>query len=63
LAIARVKQRVQAGGHYIPEAVIRRQFTTGLDNLEKLYKPVVDEWALYDNSASSPQWLDEGVKK
>ena len=62
LAIARVKQRVQAGGHDIPEDVIRRRFSAGLNNLEKLYKPVVDEWALYDNSASSPQLLDEGIK-
>ena len=63
LAIARVRQRVQAGGHNIPEAVIHRRFAAGLDNLEKLYKPVVDEWAVYDNSGSSPQLIDEGVNK
>ncbi len=62
LAIARVKQRVQAGGHPIPEPVIHRRFYAGLNNLEKLYKPVVNEWALYDNSSSVPQLLDEGVK-
>ena len=62
LAIARVQQRVQAGGHYIPEAVIRRRFTSGLDNFDKLYRPIVDEWILYDNSASSPQLIEEGSK-
>ena len=62
LAIARVRQRVRAGGHDIPETVIRRRFFAGLTNLETIYKPVVNEWAVYDNSARLPQLLDESVK-
>ena len=61
LAIARVRQRVREGGHNIPEPVIRRRFASGLDNFENLYKPLVDEWALYDNSASEPVLIEEGV--
>ncbi len=62
LAIARVRQRVRIGGHNVPESVIRRRFATGLYNLEALYKPLVDEWALYDNSGPTPLLLKEGVK-
>ena len=62
LAIARVRQRVREGGHNIPEPVIRRRFKAGLRNFEKLYKPAVDEWALYDNSASEPILIEEEVK-
>lgn len=61
LAIARVRQRVREGGHNIPEPVIRRRFASGLSNFENLYKPLVDEWALYDNSGSEPVLIKEGV--
>jgi predicted ABC-type ATPase len=62
LAIARVRQRVREGGHNIPEPVIRRRFASGLRNFETLYKPLADEWALYDNSGGEPVLIDEGVK-
>ena len=52
LAIARVQQRVKAGGHDVPEETIRRRFASGLRNLEEIYKPIVDEWAVFDNSSS-----------
>ncbi|MEZ5307075.1 MAG: hypothetical protein R2684_08015 [Pyrinomonadaceae bacterium] len=61
LACARVRQRVRQGGHNIPEPVIRRRFDSGLFNFENLYKPLVDEWALYDNSGSEPVLIEEGV--
>ena len=63
LAIARVRQRVKSGGHNVPEPVIRRRFISGLRNLESLYKPIVDEWAVYDNSGSTPQLMEEGAKR
>lgn len=50
MAIARVKERVQQGGHSIPEDVIRRCFEAGLKNFEQHYKAAVDSWTLYDNS-------------
>lgn len=62
LAIARVRQRVREGGHNVPEPIIRRRFAAGLRNFENLYKPVVDEWALYDNSGGEPVLIEEGVK-
>ncbi|MGH8552521.1 MAG: zeta toxin family protein [Methylococcales bacterium] len=63
LAIARVRQRVKTGGHNVPEPVIRRRFAAGLRNFDSLYKPVVDEWALYDNSGPIPRLLEEGAKQ
>jgi predicted ABC-type ATPase len=59
-AIHRVQQRVSLGGHDIPEKTIRRRFAKGLTNFQTLYRPLVDEWALYDNSGSIPILLDEG---
>ena len=62
LAIARVQQRVREGGHYISAPVIRRRFVAGLRNFGYLYKPVVDEWALYDNSGGEPVFIEERIK-
>jgi predicted ABC-type ATPase len=59
-AINRVQQRVSLGGHDIPEKTIRRRFSKGLQNFQALYRPLVDEWAVYDNSGSIPILLDEG---
>ncbi|TVQ97046.1 MAG: Zeta toxin family protein [Desulfovibrionales bacterium] len=63
LAITRVRQRVRTGGHDVPESTIRRRFQAGLRNFETHYKPIVNEWILYDNSAASPLFLAEGVNQ
>jgi len=61
-AIARVKQRIKEDGHSVPEDVIRRRFKTGWNNFEKLYRDLVDEWALYDNAGEKPILINEGSK-
>jgi predicted ABC-type ATPase len=48
-SIERVARRVTAGGHNIPEATIRQRFEKSLRYLEELYKPIVDEWYIYDS--------------
>jgi predicted ABC-type ATPase len=48
--IERVRQRVRAGGHDIPEADIRRRYTHSVINLVQLL-PVLTELRVYDNSA------------
>lgn len=61
-AIARVAERVRQGGHDIPEAVIRRRFIAGRENLETIYKPAVDRWAMFDNVGREPvllEWSEE----
>jgi len=61
-AIALVNQRVKEGGHSVPEDVIRRRFKTGWNNFQRLYKNLVDEWALYDNAGEHPILINEGSK-
>jgi predicted ABC-type ATPase len=52
LAVRRVRERVSAGGHDVPEDIIRRRYAKGVGNFFKLYAPLADTWALYDNSVS-----------
>src|SRR5882724_10962329 len=47
-AVARVSGRVAHGGHFVPEAVIRRRFTAGWDNFNSKYELLVNAWSLYD---------------
>ncbi len=61
-AIARVAQRVRQGGHDVPQGTIRRRFAAGLNNFKQLYAPLVDSWALYDNSDAQPRLIDWGEK-
>lgn len=62
-AVARVAERVRQGGHHVPEETIRRRFDSGLSNFQKLYSPMVDAWALYDNSSVEPVLLDWSENK
>lgn len=62
LAIARVAERVRQGGHNVPEPVIRRRFEAGQRYFETLYKPLVDDWMLFDNSGESPVLIEWGEK-
>jgi predicted ABC-type ATPase len=62
VAVARVAARVAQGGHNVPEEVIRRRFSSGLINLERIYKPLVDAWIVYDNSSRPPKILSWGEK-
>jgi predicted ABC-type ATPase len=43
-SIARVALRVSRGGHDVPEIDLRRRFQRSLQNLDQLYKPIVDAW-------------------
>jgi predicted ABC-type ATPase len=52
LAVRRVRERVLAGGHDVPDYVVRRRYAKGLSNLFKLYAPLADTWVMYDNSIS-----------
>ena len=51
LAIARVAERVRAGGHDVPSDAVRRRFSRGLRNFFALYRPIADTWRLYDGSS------------
>lgn len=62
LAIARVAKRVRQGGHDVPELVIRRRFDAGLRYFESLYRPLVNDWMLFDNSCETPTLIEWGEK-
>lgn len=59
LAVARVRQRIEEGGHYIPEKTIRERYEKGLLNLFELYIPVSDYWAVFDNSGTALRCVSE----
>lgn len=48
-SLKRVRRRVEAGGHNIPEAAIRRRFARSLEYLESKYKLLADQWRVYDS--------------
>lgn len=64
LAVQRVRERVRAGGHDIPEAVIRRRYFKGIYNFFHLYLTLADSWGVYDNSnGGSPLFVAKGTTK
>jgi predicted ABC-type ATPase len=62
LAIARVKARVEAGGHNIPEETIRRRYNVGIDYFFNIYSPISERWILADNSQIPFRVIAEGSK-
>jgi predicted ABC-type ATPase len=55
LALARVRARVRAGGHDIPEETVRRRFAAGLENLRGPFAAIFDDVRLFDNSGARPR--------
>jgi predicted ABC-type ATPase len=54
VALSRVRERVSAGGHDIPEPIVRRRFDRSLRNCLVLYRALADSWMLFNNSNKSP---------
>lgn len=53
--VARVDERVQKGGHSVPDRDIRRRFTRSAANFWRLYRPLCDRWILMYNSTTDAQ--------
>ena len=62
LAVERVKMRVAAGGHNVPENTIRRRYSSGISNLFNLYLPISDYWLITDNSLSPMEIIAKGFR-
>lgn len=62
MAINRVAIRVSEGGHDIPKDVITRRYFRGIENLFKIYIPLCNEWAVFDNSDGEPIKIAQGIK-
>lgn len=57
LAVDRVQNRVEQGGHNIPIEDIKRRYTTGIWNFFHLYEPILDDWWIYNASKLPPQLI------
>ena len=63
LAIQRVKARVTAGGHNVPEPTIRRRYRSGLRHFFEVYMPESDRWMLADNTTVPFKLIAQGWQK
>lgn len=64
LALARVKLRVESGGHGVPAATVRRRFDRGRANFFARYMPLADRWRLYDaSSTDGPRLVATGQRQ
>ena len=61
-AIERVAERVSKGGHNIPQDIIVRRYYEGINNLFKIYMPIVDTWVLVNNSETPRNIVASGGK-
>jgi len=50
----RIRERVEHGGHDIPDDTIYRRFPRIMHNLIKIYIPICDKVICYDNSRPKP---------
>jgi predicted ABC-type ATPase len=57
LALLRIRDRVESGGHNVPERDVRRRFTRTLGNLFNLYRPLLDTLHFFDNSSDTPRLI------
>ena len=58
--IARVRNRVRAGGHHVPTEDIVRRFYRSKHNFWHIYKNMVDQWELVYNSGENFQEVASG---
>jgi predicted ABC-type ATPase len=54
LAVTRVALRVSEGGHHVPESTVRQCYHRGLRNFFTLYRPITDQWRMYNNTRGGP---------
>src|SRR6185437_16004439 len=61
LAVQRVHDRKRQGGHFVPDADVRRRFRRGLRHFLLDYQRVIDDWILFDNSGAVPEVMAYGA--
>jgi predicted ABC-type ATPase len=57
LALLRIRDRVESGGHNVPERDVRRRFGRAMRNLFTLYRPLLDTLHFFDNSSDTPRLI------
>jgi predicted ABC-type ATPase len=60
LAFRRIAARVKQGGHDVPRPDVLRRYARGWDNFRRVYRPLADVWAVYDNSGELPVLMERG---
>jgi predicted ABC-type ATPase len=60
--IERIKIRVQKGGHFIPDEIVRRRFYRSLEHFWNTFKNLADEWVMYYNSNEVIEGVATGSK-
>ena len=61
LAVQRIAVRVRQGGHHVPRVDVVRRFSRGWVNFQRIYRPLADSWAVYDNSGRAPRLLEKSL--
>jgi predicted ABC-type ATPase len=60
VALCRVAARVKQGGHNVARADVLRRYKRGWTNFLEVYKPLADDWVIYDSSISPAKRLESG---
>ena len=60
VCLARVTERVRAGGHNVPEADIRRRFGRSIRNFWTIYRELADNWGWLYNGLTMLQDIAVG---
>ena len=53
----RVAERVEHGGHHVPEKFLVRRYPRSIANLLDLYSPMCSSTVCYDNSTATPELI------
>lgn len=61
VCVARVAERVRAGGHNVPESDIRRRFERSIRNFWTIYRELADNWVLLYNGLTALQDIAVGA--
>ena len=61
--IKRIKARVQKGGHFIPDDVVRRRYYRSLHNFWYKYKDLADSWMMYYNAGNAIEDVAAGKQE
>ena len=61
LAPRRITARLRPGGHDMPRADVVRRFSRGWGDFQRIYRPLANSWAVYDNSGRAPRLLEKST--
>lgn len=60
LSLARIKDRVAAGGHNVPAEDVERRFGRSISNFFRLYSALATSWTLFNNAGPKPVIIATG---